>query len=113
MTKMTKAEMAAQMGITPEQLVAKEAENRARLASINTTQVKPDQAPIRATTEEPTGMNRLKGSLEAAFRLAADITTAVAEAVVDLGSARNRTNTPESVPNRQLLKREREAGLEP
>jgi len=33
--KMTKAEMAAQMGITPEQLAEREAANKARIAAAN------------------------------------------------------------------------------
>jgi hypothetical protein len=128
--KMTKAEMAAQMGITPEQLAAKEAENKARIAAANTPAVKPAETPPpKASTEEPTAMDRLKGTLKAAYNVAADTATATVQLVTDLardpggtirkvgtentaaGEAVNRANTSDSEQNRRWQRQEREAGM--
>jgi hypothetical protein len=128
--KMTKAEMAAQMGITPEQLAEREAANKARIAAANAPAVKPAETPPpKASTEEPSTMDRLRGTLTNAYNVAASAVRATAELAVGLatdpagtirktgventaaGEAINRANTEDSNQNRRWQRQEREAGM--
>jgi len=113
--KMTKSEMAAQMGISEDALLQREAANRARLAA-DRTPVKPSETPVRATTEEPTAMDRLRDTLTNVYNATATAVKPMVEPIVNLGrdlkDGLDRGNTNDSNNNRLTEQRMRASGVE-
>lgn len=126
--KMTKAEMAAQMGITPQQLAEKEAENKVRFSATTTAPVSAPETHPRATTEEPSRMDKFKGLLKEGFNAVAGAVTATVDLAVglttdpagtirqtaektEIGDAVKRGNTSDSELNRRIQRQERELGI--
>jgi len=113
--KMTRAEMAAQMGVSENAFARIEAGNMDRLAA-NRTPVKPAETSVRATTEEPTQMDRLRDTLTNAYNAAATTVKPIVEPIVNLGrdlkDGLDRGNTNDSNNNRLTEQRMRASGVE-
>lgn len=117
--KMTKAEIAAQMGISPEALAQREAVTKAENAAARQRDVAARvqaEAPAAKPAEEPNSWDKLKGSLRSAYTAAAnEVSTLVApvkEAAAEFEDARKRNATPDSNENRRTERRMQQAGLD-